>query len=71
MQNPGNTSFLRFPNEMEKMFYVKESMECARIPVGVAVEDDVEMTGACSTCMFMCTCTHICVHKHCRGTIRF
>lgn len=74
MQNPGNTSFLRFPKEMEKMLYVKGSMECARIPAGVVVEEDVEMTDTCSTvyvCMLMCTCTHICVHKHCRGTFRF
>lgn len=59
---------------MEKMLYVKGSMECARIPAGVVVEEDVEMTDTCSTvyvCMLMCTCTHICVHKHCRGTFRF
>lgn len=59
---------------MEKMLSVKEFMECARIPVGVVAEDDVEMTGTCSTiyeCMWMCTCTHIYVHMHFRGTFRF
>lgn len=49
MQNPGNTSFLRFPKEMEKTLSLKEFMECARTPVVVVAEDDVEMTGTCST----------------------
>lgn len=35
------------------MLSVKESMECARTPLCVVAEDDVEMTGTCST-IYVC-----------------